>query len=135
MLGGSSGINGMAWNRATEEEYNSWETFGPENGWNWDGLLPFMIKSENMSRVTPDPFPGLTDEQRNLTSPVYGFNGPMEVRHVTFNLTFVLTLLQASHQIWYADPMVPYVQALNSIGIDTVAEPVSVFCFVPLARI
>ncbi|OSX63021.1 hypothetical protein POSPLADRAFT_1121407, partial [Postia placenta MAD-698-R-SB12] len=44
MLGGSSGINGMATNRASRVEYDTWSEFAPENDWTWDGLLPYFKK-------------------------------------------------------------------------------------------
>ncbi|KAK7445488.1 hypothetical protein VKT23_014905 [Stygiomarasmius scandens] len=110
MLGGSSAINGMAWNRASIAEYDAWQTFALENEWSWDGLLPFFTKSENVSTVTPDPFPGITEEQREAAA----MNFP--------NIAGISGPLDASHQIWYPDTMEPYVKALNSMGILTNAD-------------
>ncbi|KAG6835797.1 hypothetical protein H0H93_014633, partial [Arthromyces matolae] len=46
MLGGSSGINGMAHARASKIEYDGFETLG-NPGWNFDVLQSAMKSSEN----------------------------------------------------------------------------------------
>jgi choline dehydrogenase-like flavoprotein len=38
VLGGSSALNFMTWNRGCREDYDAWEALGNE-GWGWDGLL------------------------------------------------------------------------------------------------
>lgn len=38
MLGGTSGMNLLVWNRAAREDYDAWEELGSE-GWNWQSLL------------------------------------------------------------------------------------------------
>ena len=56
MLGGSSGLNFLAWNRASRHEYDAWKAVSYEPGdsesdaWDWDGILPYFKKSES----TPD---------------------------------------------------------------------------------
>jgi choline dehydrogenase-like flavoprotein len=83
MLGGSSGINGLAWNRASSPEYDSWNTFAPGAGWTFSGLLPHMKNSESVSLIPSNPYPGITSEeaaaaQMNLPR-VSGFSGPIVV--------------------------------------------------------
>ena len=41
VLGGTSALNFMMWNRGNREDYDAWEKLGNE-GWGWDGLL-FVI--------------------------------------------------------------------------------------------
>ena len=38
VLGGTSALNIMTWNRGCREDYDAWEELGNE-GWGWDGLL------------------------------------------------------------------------------------------------
>ena len=38
VLGGTSALNFMTWNRGCREDYDAWEELGNE-GWGWDGLL------------------------------------------------------------------------------------------------
>ncbi len=38
VLGGTSALNFMTWNRGNREDYDAWEELGNE-GWGWDGLL------------------------------------------------------------------------------------------------
>lgn len=83
MLGGSSGLNGMAWNRASQQEYD-WSAFDSTHGWNWDGLLPYFQKSESLMLHPKNPYPGITPQQaletlRDLPN-VDGFKGPTHVR-------------------------------------------------------
>ncbi|AWS48366.1 hypothetical protein DKM19_11795 [Streptosporangium sp. 'caverna'] len=46
VLGGSSGINGMAHLRGHRSSYDAWEKAGA-TGWNYDSLLPYLRRSEN----------------------------------------------------------------------------------------
>ncbi len=45
-LGGSSAINGMAYIRGQEADYNHWAQLG-NRGWAWDDVLPHFKRSEN----------------------------------------------------------------------------------------
>lgn len=38
VLGGSSALNFMTWNRPSREDFDAWEQLG-NGGWGWDGLL------------------------------------------------------------------------------------------------
>ena len=77
-LGGSTSINGAAWNRASRAQYDA---LGPmmfnsaHGGWNWDGLLGYMKKSERF--IPPNT------QQQNLGArydpSVHGTNGPLEI--------------------------------------------------------
>ncbi|OSD05574.1 GMC oxidoreductase [Trametes coccinea BRFM310] len=52
-LGGSSSINGAAWTRGLNAQYDSWSSLlEPEEasvGWNWDNLFTYMKKAEAFS--------------------------------------------------------------------------------------
>ncbi|GIT35973.1 MAG: hypothetical protein Ct9H300mP5_4420 [Candidatus Pelagibacterales bacterium] len=45
-LGGSSSINGLLWIRGQSNDYDNWRQQG-NNGWGWDDVLPYFVKSEN----------------------------------------------------------------------------------------
>jgi choline dehydrogenase-like flavoprotein len=45
VLGGSSALNLMTWDRASQYEYDEWETLG-NPGWNWNTLFRAMLKVE-----------------------------------------------------------------------------------------
>lgn len=48
MLGGSTALNHLAWDRASKAEYDAWKLLADEEGaWNWDVLLPYFRKSES----------------------------------------------------------------------------------------
>ncbi|KAH7337864.1 hypothetical protein B0J17DRAFT_718623 [Rhizoctonia solani] len=55
VLGGSSAINVMAFDRGSHVEYDAWAELG-NSGWDWDGLLPNMKAAERFTGV--DPFRG-----------------------------------------------------------------------------
>lgn len=46
VMGGTSSINGMIYNRGNKQDYNDWAKLG-NKGWSWDDVLPFFIKSED----------------------------------------------------------------------------------------
>jgi choline dehydrogenase-like flavoprotein len=49
VLGGSSAINLLIWNRASRREYDVWEELG-NKGWNWESMFPAMLRAENFQR-------------------------------------------------------------------------------------
>ena len=83
MLGGSSGINGMAWGRATSQEYDAWATFANDPSWSWRGFLPYLQKAETFSKVPANPYPGISPEEAALADAnlphIAGFSGPIAV--------------------------------------------------------
>lgn len=46
VLGGSSALNLMTWDRASKHEYDGWERFG-NKGWNWNSMIRAMLKVED----------------------------------------------------------------------------------------
>jgi choline dehydrogenase-like flavoprotein len=82
LLGGSSGINGMAWTRASALEYDAWEQFGPDGEWGWDGVLPYFKKSETHTKME-NPYPGISAEAAKIAEKqepqFHGYIGPMVV--------------------------------------------------------
>lgn len=56
VLGGSSLLNYMAWDRGSKEEYDAWKAVSEaEGGWDWDSLLPFLTKVEDAAPAAVNP--------------------------------------------------------------------------------
>lgn len=72
--------------RAGKIDYDNWESLG-NPGWGWNGLLPYLKKSENYFSPNPEAkFPGGTraeDSKAKELEHVYrGSKGPLPVRTV-----------------------------------------------------
>lgn len=48
ILGGTSSINGMVYNRGNPADYNEWRDAGC-TGWGWDDVLPYFRKAQNQT--------------------------------------------------------------------------------------
>lgn len=66
MLGGSSGINGMAYLRGNHRDYDHWRQLG-NAGWSWDDVLPHFMSIEN--RPNGDPTYRGTKGELSVTDP------------------------------------------------------------------
>ena len=82
MLGGSSGLNFLAWNRASKSEYDSWKQFSSRDAWDFDGLLPYFKRPTTVRANQSNPFPGIAEDQRKagFNPEFVGFDGPIQVR-------------------------------------------------------
>jgi choline dehydrogenase-like flavoprotein len=69
VLGGSSALNLLVWNRATVKEYNAWEELG-NPGWNFKNMYSAMLKVENFQRQAGEAQYGKDG---------VGFGGPIQV--------------------------------------------------------
>ncbi|KAJ6496234.1 glucose oxidase [Mycena sanguinolenta] len=76
-LGGSSSINGGSWTRGSIAQYDAWTTLLEESdadmGWNWDGLLPYMLKSEHFLPPNADQIA----KGAKFDPEVHGSSGPV----------------------------------------------------------
>ncbi|MDN5767876.1 MAG: GMC family oxidoreductase N-terminal domain-containing protein [Humibacillus sp.] len=71
MLGGSSGLNYMAYVRGHPGDFDGWEAGGAK-GWSYDDVLPYFVKSEDLT--PPDPPEGVV-----IDDEAHGEGGPLGV--------------------------------------------------------
>lgn len=71
MLGGSSGINYMAYVRGHPGDFDGWAADG-NKGWSYDDVLPYFVKSEDLA--PPDPPDGVV-----IDDEAHGTGGPLGV--------------------------------------------------------
>ncbi|CAM1509017.1 Fc.00g027560.m01.CDS01 [Cosmosporella sp. VM-42] len=99
VLGGTSALNYMAWNRASKDDYDAWAALG-NPGWGWDDLLPFFKKSE-----TFHPPSHSVQEQYDVSHDAdnFGRSGPIQISYPTD--------YSPSHGLWH--------RTLNAVGVET----------------
>ncbi len=68
MLGGSSGLNYMAYVRGHPGDFNAWAE-GGATGWSYDDVLPYFIKSEDLK----------PSNEISIDSEAHGTGGPLGV--------------------------------------------------------
>ncbi|XP_077980699.1 glucose dehydrogenase [FAD, quinone]-like [Glandiceps talaboti] len=88
VLGGSSSINYMKYIRAAREDYDSWARLGAE-GWSFDEVLPYFLKSEN----------NLNEEY--VKTPYHNKGGPLTVSDIGPIYKQGETLLKAAVELGY----------------------------------
>ncbi|KAL5639513.1 hypothetical protein ACGC1H_006223 [Rhizoctonia solani] len=104
-LGGSSTINLMVFNRASEAEYEAWERLG-NPGWNWKNLLPYMKSAERFIGI--DPFRvNHTGATSGDIYPTQGTKGP----------------IAASFNKWYSDIVLPYRESMANLNVPINFDP------------
>ncbi|KAK3367670.1 putative choline dehydrogenase [Podospora didyma] len=99
VLGGSSALNFMTWNRASRHDYDDWEELG-NLGWGWDSLLPFFKKSESFFEPSSD---AQTAARVASHTGLVGHDGPVKVSYPNE--------YSASHGVWH--------KTLESVGVKT----------------
>ncbi|XP_013103300.2 glucose dehydrogenase [FAD, quinone] [Stomoxys calcitrans] len=85
VLGGTSSINYMIYNRGNRHDFDRWAEFGNE-GWSYQEVLPYFLKSENAS------LRGLEK------SPYHNHYGPLHVEDVQYRSDAVHAYLKAAQQ-------------------------------------
>ncbi|KAL8938585.1 MAG: hypothetical protein Q9216_003813 [Gyalolechia sp. 2 TL-2023] len=101
VLGGGSILNAMCWNRGGQDDYNAWAALG-NPGWDWDGMLPYFIKSETYTPVYSADI--AREYSINYNPLVHGFDGPVQVTDVEITLANLFA-------------------ALNYLGVPTEFDP------------
>ncbi|GJN81887.1 hypothetical protein PLIIFM63780_005423 [Purpureocillium lilacinum] len=99
VLGGTSALNFMTWNRASRDDYDAWEALG-NVGWGWDDLLPFFKNSETFHAPSKE-----LEKEYDVTHDAssFGTSGPIQVSYSTD--------YSPSHSRWH--------QTLNALGVKT----------------
>ncbi|ORY73612.1 GMC oxidoreductase-domain-containing protein [Leucosporidium creatinivorum] len=77
MIGGSSGLNFLAYTRGHKSEYNSIAWLSRDASWSWRNLLPYFKKSESFST----PGPNTENVTREFDASVHGTSGPVAVSY------------------------------------------------------
>lgn len=129
MLGGSSGINFMAYGRPCAEDIDDWSQKLGLPGWSWDDLFPYMKRSQrleielpNIKDRDPEIFPFDARSQ--------GTTGPIHTSANPWNIPFEDDLLPALDMVsGYDRPEDPYSGAhlgfYRSLwAIDRTSKPV-----------
>ena len=108
MLGGSSMISDVLWQRPCREEFDVWGTeLGNGPTWSFDALEPYYRKAENWTGPPIKILPGgRTDD---ALGEAFGRDGPMQI----------------SYNNYYPDLIEESVAAANVLGARTSSNPVS----------
>ncbi|KAJ7448597.1 alcohol oxidase [Mycena galericulata] len=116
LLGGTSALNYLGWDRGSREEYDAWELLSDaKGGWNWDSLLPFFTKSEDATTdpVNRDLAVDYSATKINIVSPgipsevAIGKGGPVKT----------------CYNMWNTDLISPYVKTWNTRNQETNSNP------------
>ena len=89
VVGGSSSINGMVYNRGQRADFDVWAQMG-NRGWGYDDLLPYFKRSETRIGLGDDHFRG--QSARMLGLPTAHFRTSMGSRGQRANSLIVTTL-------------------------------------------
>ncbi|KAE8220564.1 hypothetical protein CF319_g5929 [Tilletia indica] len=105
VLGGSSALNFLVWDRAAKQEYNAWEELG-NKGWNWSNMYKYMRKSEQFTAPTQ-----AQQDKLNLrpTSADYGSSGPIKV----------------SFPKYVSEQVQNWIPALKTLGLAENSQPLA----------
>lgn len=91
VLGGCSTINAMMYVRGNRKDYDRWASLG-NPGWNYDAVLPYFKKSEDM-RIT-----------QHANSPYHGTGGHLTVEHFRTVSPLKDMFMEAGHELGMLNP-------------------------------
>jgi choline dehydrogenase-like flavoprotein len=89
VVGGSSALNFLIFNRASKTEYDAWAEIG-NDGWDWDSLVPSFVSSSNYLGITQDEVFPNAQNASEATEQDHNFIGTEGTIHVSIreDLTF-----------------------------------------------
>lgn len=98
VLGGSSALNFLVWQRGNSKEFDAWTQLGSP-GWSWKDLVPFFKASATVLK----PFLDLQKENfASIEEDAHGSSGPVQV----------------SYSAWYSQVQKHFIGALKSLGLN-----------------
>lgn len=87
-LGGTSVINFLLYTRGNKKDFDEWKELG-NNGWGYEDVLPYFIKSENCSLC------------QNIDTQFHGFNGSLSVEHPGYFSPIAKSFLNSAKHLGY----------------------------------
>ncbi|KAL4887224.1 hypothetical protein BJY04DRAFT_225367 [Aspergillus karnatakaensis] len=96
VLGGSSAINGMAFDRGAPGDYDLWAKLIGDDGWSWEELLPYFKKSETFTPPSEE-----LQQQFGIEYDMdaHGTTGPLQSSYPPFITTTQKSFLAALRQL------------------------------------
>lgn len=91
VVGGGSVVNGMAFDRASAEDYDAWEQLG-NPGWNWNSLLGYFKKS---TTFTPPSAANIKEFGITYDASYYGTSGPVQASFPNFEYQDIKNMWKA----------------------------------------
>lgn len=86
VVGGTSTINGMCYNRGNPADYDKWANLG-NPGWSYDEVLPFFKLSENNKDID------------RVGRRFHGTGGPVTIGPLPYNAPLTYSILRAGEQL------------------------------------
>ncbi|KAJ7139034.1 pyranose dehydrogenase [Mycena epipterygia] len=80
ILGGCSSHNGMLYTRGSRDDYDRYAALTGDEGWSWDQLLPYFLKSERWTAPAD-----MHDTRGQFNPAVHGRDGPISVSLTGFS--------------------------------------------------
>ncbi|CAO1613100.1 unnamed protein product [Sympodiomycopsis kandeliae] len=99
VLGGSSALNFLVWQRGSSAEFDAWKKLGPNPGWDWKSLERCFKKS---ATILPPSTQLQKDNLASIEPEMHGSDGPVQV----------------SFSAWYTDTQKHWMSALKTLGLD-----------------
>jgi len=84
VVGGSSSVNGMVYMRGHREDYDAWASEHGCEGWGYDDLLPYFIRSEG---------------NESLADEYHGNRGPLPVSENRYRHPLSMAFIRAAQQV------------------------------------
>ena len=90
VLGGTSSINAMVYTRGNKVDYDRWEKIYGAEGWSWENVFPYFIKSEDYQATGGD-------------EGYHGVGGPLTVTKASFITGGSKAFLQAAKELGFTE--------------------------------